>query len=138
MFKQVTYNTYIGKGKLSLIKDHQFINGSTKIGDIAYPVVILDKNMDSLKWPDYYLMGFYISPTEEDPVEMFQVVKPYETCTHYLYITGIPKGAKSLNPFRLQGCIWSSYYEDSLHGFLFQIIRSNTILKLQEEYETIS
>jgi hypothetical protein len=69
---------------------------------------------------------------------MFQVVKPYETCTHHLYITGIPKGAKSLNPFRLQGCIWSSYYEDELHGFLFQIVRSDTILKLQEEDETIS
>jgi len=138
MFKQVTYNTYIGKGKLSLVKDHQFINGSTKIGDIAYPVVILDKDRDNLKWPDYYLIGLYISPTEEDPVEMFQIVKPYETYTHHLYITGIPKGAKSLNPFRLQGCIWSSYYEDNLHGFLFQIIKSNSILKLQEENETIS
>jgi len=138
MFKQVTYNTYIGKGKLSLVKDHQFINGSTKIGDIAYPVVILDKDRDNLKWPDYYLIGLYISPTEEDPVEMFQIVKPYETYTHHLYITGIPKGAKSLNPFRLQGCIWSSYYEDNLHGFLFQIVRSNSILKLQEENETIS
>jgi len=138
MFKQVTYNTYIGKGKLSLVKDHQFINGSTKIGDIAYPVVILDKDRDNLKWPDYYLMGLYISPTEEDPVEMFQVVKPYETCIHHLYITGIPKGAKSLKPFRLQDCIWSSYYEDNLHGFLFQIVKSDTILKLQEENETIS
>lgn len=138
MFKQVTYNTYIGKGKLNLIRDHHTVDGNTKIGDIAYPVVILDQNRDNLKWPDYYLMGLYISPTEEDPANIFQIVKPYEHCIHHLYITGIPKGAKSLNPFRLQGCIWSSYYEDNLHGFLFQIVRSDTILKLQEENETIS
>ena len=75
MFKQVTYNTYIGKGKLALIKDHKHVEVTTKIGDIAYPVVILDKDRDNLKWPDYYLMGFYISPTEEEPGELFQVVK---------------------------------------------------------------
>lgn len=137
MFKQVTYNTYIGKGKLTLIKDHLLVDGTTKIGDIAYPVVILDKDIDNSKWPDYYLMGFYITPTEDDPANMFQIVKPWIECTHYLYITGIPKSAKSLDPFRLQDCIWSSYYEDDRHGFLFQIIRSNTILKLKED-ETIS
>ena len=138
MFKQVTYNTYIGKGKLTLIKDHHYIDGTTKIGDIAYPVVILDKCQDNLKWPDYYLMGFYMDPTDEDPANIFQVVKPWIECTHYLYITGIPKSAKSLNPFRLHGCIWSSYYEDDKHGFLFQIVKSNTVLKLQKENETIS
>lgn len=137
MFKQVTYNTYIGKGKLTIIKDHLIVDGTTKIGDIAYPVVILYKNVDNLKWPDYYLMGFYISPTEDDPANIFQIVKPWIECTHYLYITGIPKSAKSLNPFRLQDCIWSSYYEDDRHGYLFQIIRSNTLLKLKED-ETIS
>ena len=137
MFKQVTYNTYIGKGKLAIIKDNLFVDGTTKIGDIAYPVVILDNDIDNLKWPDYYLMGFYINPTEEDPANIFQIVEPWIECTHYLYITGIPKSAKSLEPFRLQDCIWSSYYEDNRHGFLFQIIRSNTILKLKEN-ETIS
>ena len=138
MFKQVTYNTYIGKGKLALIKDHKAIEGITKIGEIAYPVVILDKNRENLKWPDYYLMGLYIAPTEDDPASLFQIMKPYDRSTHHLYITGIPKNAKSLNPFRLEGCIWSSYYEDDLHGFLFQIVKSDTILKLQEEDETIS
>ena len=67
MFKQVTYNTYIGKGKLNIIKDGKSVEGTTKIGEITYPVVILDKNRDNLKWPDYYLIGLYISPTEEDP-----------------------------------------------------------------------
>ena len=58
MFKQVTYNTYIGKGKLNLIRDHHQVDGTTKIGDIAYPVVILDQNRDNLKWPDYYLWDY--------------------------------------------------------------------------------
>lgn len=138
MFKQVTYNTYIGKCKLALIKEGNLVDGTTKIGDIAYPVIILDKNRDNLKWPDYYLMGLYIAPTNDDPLSFFQMVKPYEKCTHHLYITGIPKGVKSIESFRLNECIWSSYYEDKLHGYLFQIVRSNTILKLKQEDETIS
>ena len=134
MFKQVTYNTYIGKSQLSLIsKDGSYIDGTTKIGDIAYPVVIVDKDRPNLKWPDYYLIGFYINPTEEDPANIFQITKPYIKGTHSLYITGIPKNTPSLKPFRLEGCLWSSYYEDNLHGFLFQIVRSDNILKLEQE-----
>lgn len=133
MFKHVIYNTYIGKSRIPIIKDSLQVEGTTKIGDIAYPVVILDKNRDNLKWPDYYLIGLYVNPTDSDPMEFFQMVKPYEKCTHHLYITGIPKGAKSINPFKLEGCIWSSYYEDNLHGYLFQIIRSDTLLKLKQQ-----
>lgn len=136
MFKQVVYNTYIGKSKIPIVKDGRWLGAEEKIGDISYPCVFLDKNKDTLTWPDYYLMGFYESGTEDDPLHFFQCLKPWKKILHHLYITGIPKGVKSLEPYRLEGCIWSSYYEDDLHGYLFQILPSNLTLKLKQ-YETI-
>lgn len=128
MFKQVVYNTYIGKSKLSLISEGKSVDNKTKIGEISYPLTSLKGNS---KYPDYYIRGLYLESTEEDPAEFFQIVKPYKKCTHCLCITGIPKGALSLNPYRLQDCLWSSYYEDDLHGFLFQIVK-NEVIKLKE------
>lgn len=138
MFKQVVYNTYIGKSSINIVKDKVYVDPTTKIGDIAYPCIILDKNRDTLTWPDYYLMGFYDKGTEDYPEKLFQCLKPWNKILHHMYITGIPKNVPSLNPFRLKDCIWSSYYEDKFHGFLFQIVKSNTILKLKSEDETIS
>lgn len=131
MFKQVVYNTYIGKSHLALIKDGKFLEGNSKIGDISYPCVILDKNRDTLTWPDYYIMGWFEPATEADPANLFHILKPWNKIIHHLYITGIPKGAPSLEPFRLENCLWSSYYEDDLHGYLFQILRRNELLKLK-------
>lgn len=134
MFKQVTYNTYIGKSKLGIIKDGTIINGTTMIGDIAspFPTPPFARNSPKNRMPDYYLMGIYLNPTEDDPGRFFQITeKPIHT--HKLCITGIPKKATSLNPYRLEGCIWSSYYEDDLHGFLFQIVEKSNILKLKEQ-----
>lgn len=138
MFKQVTYNTYIGKSHLNIVRNKMYVEPTEKIGDIAYPCTYYnDDGQNSKNFPDYYIMGFYNPGTEDDPVNFFQVLKPWNRILHHLYITGIPKNAQSLEPFRLEGCIWSSYYEDDLHGFLFQIVRSNTILKLKEN-ETVS
>lgn len=39
---------------------------------------------------------------------------------HQIYVTGIPKGA-ILDNFRLEKTIWSSYYEDDIRGYLFQV-----------------
>ena len=39
---------------------------------------------------------------------------------HCLFITGVPKGA-ILDNFRVRRTYWSSYYEDDVRGYLFQI-----------------
>ena len=39
---------------------------------------------------------------------------------HCLFITGVPKGA-ILDNFRVRRTYWSSYYEDDIRGYLFQI-----------------
>lgn len=131
MFKQVVYHTYIGKGRINIVRNKQYVDPTEKIGDIAYPYIVQDKDQDIKNWPDYYLIGFYDPGTEDDPENFFQVLKPWNKILHHLYITGIPKNAQSLEPFRLEGCIWSSYYEDDLHGFLFQIVKNDKTLKLK-------
>lgn len=133
MYKQVVYHTYIGKSHLPIVMDGKFIESTVKIGDIGYPCVILDKTKDNPKWPDYYLMGFFEKGTESDPAQYFQCLKPWNRSLHHLYITGIPKGANSLEPYKLEGCLWESYYEDHLHGYLFQILPSNLTLKFKEQ-----
>ena len=50
-----------------------------------------------------------------------------------LYITGIPKNTVSLDPYRLKGCLWSSYYEDNYRGYLFQILSINQTVQLIEK-----
>lgn len=123
MFKKVTYYTYIGKSKIAIIKEGKVVNPNTIIGELAYPN-LPDFQQERRAYPnipDYYLRGLYIKPTEDDPGEFFQMVKPFEKCTHYMYVTGIPKEVPSLKHFKLRDCIWSSYYEDDYHGYLFQI-----------------
>lgn len=137
MFKQVVYNTYIGKSQLGIMNQRDILEGTTKIGDISYPCIILDKNRDTLTWPDYYLMGWFEPASDADPANFFHILKPWNKIIHHLYITGIPKDAPSLEPYRLENCLWSSYYEDDFHGYLFQILRSNELLKLKQ-YEPIS
>lgn len=132
MFKQVVYHTYIGKSHLNIVQGGKLVEQTRKIGEIAYPCVILDKPKDNMAWPDYYLMGFYDKGTESDPATYFQCLKPWNKILHHLYITGIPKDAKSLDPYKLEGRIWESYYEDELHGYLFQILPSNLTLKFKE------
>lgn len=136
MFKHVVYNTYIGKSQLGIINQGVFLEGNTKIGDISYPCIILDKNRDTPTWPDYYIIGWF-EPSHDSDTEKFHILKPWNKINHHLYITGIPKGAPSLEPYRIENCLWSSYYEDDLHGYLFQILKSNELLKLKQ-YEPIS
>lgn len=137
MFKHVTSNTYIGKSKLNILDPNgEYIQGTTNIGNIA---TYIDKDKDLLRWPDYYIKGNYQGPlyrkgsSPELHTSYTFCINNGDDFKHYLFITGIPKGAKSIEPFKLDGCIWSSYYEDLLHGFLFQIINSNTTLKLQQD-----
>ncbi len=134
MYKQVVYNTYIGKCHMPIVKEAKFIEPTVKIGEIAYPCVILDKAKDSVAWPDYYLMGFFEKGSESDPAQYFQCLKPWNKTLHHMYITGIPKGASSLEPFKLNGCLWESYYEDDLHGYLFQVLPSNLTLNFKQEW----
>lgn len=131
MFKQVVYHTYIGKSRINIVRNGSYVNPTEKIGDIAYPYIVQNKDLDIKNWPDYYFIGFYDPGTESDPENFFQVLKPWNKILHHLYVTGIPKNAQSLEPFRLDGCIWSSYYEDDLHGFLFQIVKNDKTLKLK-------
>lgn len=130
MFRSKVSQQYIGKSKLTFkyhTQNYEFpIKGESLIGNIANRLFIPGcKN----KFPDYFLSGTLLPG--DQPVFMinFNLDKIGPKYNDILYITGIPKGINSLDPFRLQNKKWSSYYEDEHGGYLFQILNYTESLK---------
>lgn len=112
MYSNIVKDLYIGKSKLLIQVNDKTVEDTTLIGKILLPTGY-QGNM-----PDY---GTHGTLWEELPggKKSFEITPHHPD--HKLYVTGIPKGA-ILDNFRLQGSIWSSYYEDDIRGYLFQII----------------
>lgn len=113
MFTESIKTLYLGKSKLAF----DDFGANTQIGKLAK-----ETGLGTNRLPDLFIEGkLHCSQslfiTEISP-------------EHILYITGIPLKSKSLDPYRLQGCIWSSYYQDSYRGYLFQITRIDQDVKL--------
>lgn len=106
MFWPIVKDLYIGKSKLQFFCDQKELKPTTLVLEVLKPTGYLG-NM-----PDYGTYGNY----QEGKFEITSL-KP----KHQIYVTGIPKGA-ILDNFRLQRTFWSSYYEDDLRGYLFQVI----------------
>lgn len=72
-------------------------------------------------YPDFYIRGYYYN---EDHYSR-NIFRIDDTGTHYLYITGVPKGtpknSNALNVFKLLNAQYMTYFEDSEIGYLIQI-----------------
>ena len=110
MFGNIVKDLYIGKSKLNVRFQGQIIEPETIVDCLGVPY---PKLKEYPTYPDYALIvnfdGKYIFNIQvgENP--------------HILLITGIPKSTKTLDWYRIKKAIWSSYYEDSYRGYLFQI-----------------
>lgn len=113
MFTESIKTLYIGKSKLAF----DDCGANTQIGKLAKETGLSHRNM-----PDLCIEGKLHCSQSLFMTEI--------TPEHILYITGVPLKAKSLNPYRLQDCLWSSYYQDNYRGYLFQITRINQDIKL--------
>lgn len=110
MLRQYIKNLYMGKSRLKFENSiGQHLPSSTLIHQLMSETEYVG-NM-----PDYMAYG---RPTYEgNKITGFQI----DFKGNYrLLVTGIPKG-EILDNFRIQRCFWSSYYEDSYRGYLFQI-----------------
>lgn len=125
MFRNLVKNTYIGKSQLNFIYQGNEISGESTIEAIGYPLLIPG---GSHYLPDWFIPG-YLNPVNNT----FTRVTYEKSHRVNLYITGIPKGVASLDPWRLNHKLWSSYYEDDYRGYLFQILPSNKPLKFISE-----
>lgn len=105
MFREIVKDLYIGKSKLIIECNQREIPQTTLVQDVLQPTGFTG-NM-----PDYGTLGNF----REGKFEITLMMPK-----HRLYVTGIPKGA-ILDNFRIRRTYWSSYYEDDIRGYLFQI-----------------
>lgn len=72
-------------------------------------------------YPDFYIRGYYYNEDHHSR----NIFRIDDTGTHYLYITGVPKGtpknSNALNVFKLLNAQYMTYFEDSEIGYLIQI-----------------
>lgn len=118
MFAYIVKNQYIGKSKLTLLKDGNVISPQTLMGDLGLPLIKKTKYH-----PDLVIFGSYnkgIINLSPEGIEKINLVK--------LVVTGIPK-RDTLEPYKLPSVVWESYYEDSHRGYLFQIIPNDKPLE---------
>ena len=105
MFREIVKDLYIGKSKLTIECNQREIPQTALIQDVLQPTGFTG-NM-----PDYCTLGNF----KDGKFEITPVMPK-----HRLFVTGIPKGA-ILDNFRIRRTYWSSYYEDDIRGYLFQI-----------------
>lgn len=110
MFTNIVKDLYVGKSKLNIRFQGQAIKPETVIDILGVPYPKLKKYPT---YPDYVIIGNF------DGKDIFDI--KLGTNNHALLITGIPKGAKTLDWYRVKEAIWSSYYEDNYRGYLFQV-----------------
>lgn len=84
-------------------------------------------------YPDFYIRGYYYNEDHHSR----NIFRIDDTGTHYLYITGVPKGtpknSNALNVFKLLNAQYMTYFEDSEIGYLIQITqiwKKMSLLKL--------
>ena len=132
MFQTSVDKLYIGKSQLKFILNGTELQNITEfqnIKDAAGWRFGRTHLGPSDKVPDIKVNGVY---HENYKVFVLTDASNLLGSLHNLYVTGIPKDAKSLDPYRLKDVIWSSYYEDDYRGYLFQVVSSSTWLSLNE------
>lgn len=122
MYSNIVKDLYIGKSKLTFRANDTDIPDIMTIGKLFY--LVNPNTEQGRNLPDYGTFGNLWIHNNQGTFEI-TFLHP----EHKIYVTGIPKG-EVLDNFRLEGTVWSSYYEDDYRGYLFQIIPSDIKLKL--------
>lgn len=111
-------NLYIGKSKLSFIKNGNYLPSSTLVKDVLFKNPSSGGQPYTMMTPEYYVDGLF--DTIDDNFFFLD-----GTPVHRLYISAIPLSVEDVNDYKIifPTPIWTSYYEDSVRGYLFQIIK---------------
>lgn len=123
MYSNIVKDLYIGKSKLTFRANDTDIPDIMTIGKLFY--LVNPNTEQGRNLPDYGTIGNFW--TDDNNQGIFEITFLHPD--RKIYVTGIPKG-EVLDNFRLEGTIWSSYYEDDYRGYLFQIIPAYIKLKL--------
>lgn len=117
MFREIVKDLYIGKSKLSFNANGRALSPTVTIQDVMDSV-----ELKKDRYPDFRTIGVFY------PTTKIFIISPIWANVQ-IFVTGIPKG-EILDNFRLENTLWSSYYEDSYRGYLFQVLPINQEPKL--------
>lgn len=119
MYSEKVGHIYVQKAKL-IFKDQygQPINEETEVQDIGTPLNYTDA-LGSKFAPDYCFSGFF-RKVDHDSKNEFILSKEGPDI---IFVTGVPRNYPSLDPFRLRGSLFSSYWQDTVKGVLFQVMK---------------
>lgn len=121
MFTERVNKLYIGKSKLKFTYSGKELDHTTLLETISEPVKssgIYDPTYPDVQVRGYFYMNNIIELNIELPME------EEDAKSVILWVTGIPKEAKSIQPYKNPKAILSSYFEDAHHGYLFQLTKS--------------
>lgn len=115
MYADKLVTLYLNKSKLRMRDDRgNILPYETELQEVAR----LNPSHGSFYEPDYIIKGFY-RPIEGRNGEF--IIS--EGGPNTLYVTGVPRDVKSLTPYRIPNkVVYSSYWEQSNMGYLFQVI----------------
>ena len=122
MYIDKLVSLYLNKSKLNLYDSNgELLSYEAEVGEhckvssgeysgVSYPFT-----------PDFELRGILVNNKRGNP--RFYITS---TGSAILYITGVNPNSL-LNPFRVKEPLFSSYWEQKQTGYLFQVVRINTI-----------
>lgn len=109
MDKYLVGKQYIGKSKLNILKEGKALDKDTMI-----------RNICQVTSPDNKVVDYFVYGSFKDKEQEFDI----KGNGHLLMITGVPLSIYDVNRFKWKNPkpIWSSFYQDQVRGYLFQII----------------
>lgn len=118
MYTDRVRSIYIHKSKL-IFKDEFGIelNSETEVGDLGIPLTVVNVSDNTKNIPDFAIRGFFRKVDHHSKNEFIVSDKGPDV----ILITGVPKSYPSLEPFRYKDPKFTSYWEDSVKGVLFQV-----------------
>lgn len=123
MYTERVKTIYVQKSKI-LFKDSYGIplDQETEVGDVGLPLSGIGNNPKYA--PDYLIKGFF-RKIDHNSRNEFTL---HSDGPDAILVTGVPKEYPSLEPFRFKNTLFSSYWQDTVKGVLFQVLHEPAVL----------
>lgn len=119
MYRDKIYNLYLRKAKLTFKDEFGTpIDPESEIGDFATPLIHGDNTT-----PDFYIRGFF-RKVDHNLCNEFIIANEGP---HIIFFTGVNRDCPTLDPYRFKDTLFSSYYEDTVKGCLFQVLKKQEL-----------
>lgn len=123
MYSEKVGHIYINKSKLTFKDEYGVpLEDTVELLEVGTPLTAIG-NMVKY-YPDYVVSGFF-RRVNKDSANEFIISKDGPDI---ILVTGVPKEYPSLEPFRFKDSLFSSYYQDTVKGVLFQVFHKAPVI----------